>query len=76
MASEVREKVTSSFDETEVQELFNNAEVYVITFPDSSRIKDSTISLVVAVMKAIEDAIDFFLSKQSTSTLSSRVSGG
>ncbi|KAH0499050.1 hypothetical protein TgHK011_006267 [Trichoderma gracile] len=64
VASEVREKVTSSFDETEVQELFNNAEVYVITFPDSSRIKDSTISLVVAVMKAIEDAIGFFLSKQ------------
>ncbi|KAK1240714.1 hypothetical protein MKX07_006147 [Trichoderma sp. CBMAI-0711] len=64
VASEVREKVTSSFDETEVQELFNNAEVYVITFPDSSRIKDSTISLVVAVMKAIEDAIGFFLSNQ------------
>ncbi|KAL7820182.1 hypothetical protein V8C44DRAFT_315695 [Trichoderma aethiopicum] len=64
VASDVREKVTSSFDETEVQELFNNAEVYVITFPDSSRIKDSTISLVVAVMKAIEDAIGFFLSKQ------------
>ncbi|ETS05555.1 hypothetical protein M419DRAFT_23761 [Trichoderma reesei RUT C-30] len=64
VASEVREKVTSSFDETEVQELFNNAEVYIITFPDSSRIKDSTIALVVAVMKAIEDAIGFFLSKQ------------
>ncbi|OTA08542.1 hypothetical protein A9Z42_0002450 [Trichoderma parareesei] len=64
VASEVRVKVTSSFDETEVQELFNNAEVYVITFPDSSRIKDSTISLVVAVMKAIEDAIGFFLSNQ------------
>ncbi|KAL6858457.1 hypothetical protein J3F83DRAFT_750862 [Trichoderma novae-zelandiae] len=64
VASEVREKVTSSFDETEVQELFNDAEVYVITFPDSNRIKDSTISLVVAVMKAIEDGIGFFLSRQ------------
>lgn len=70
VASEVREKVTSSFDETEVQELFNNAEVYIITFPDSSRIKDSTIALVVAVMKAIEDAIGFFLSKQIKRLLS------
>ncbi|KAL7950496.1 hypothetical protein V8C42DRAFT_122389 [Trichoderma barbatum] len=64
VASEVRERVTSSFDETELQELFNDAEVYLITFPDSSKIKDATISLVVSVMKAIEDAIGFFLSKQ------------
>lgn len=65
VASEVRERVTSSFDEAEIQELFNDAEVYLITFPDSSKVKDATISLVVTVMKAIEDAIVFFLSKQS-----------
>ncbi|OPB39339.1 hypothetical protein A0O28_0050450 [Trichoderma guizhouense] len=64
VASEVRERVTSSFDEAEIQELFNDAEVYLITFPDSNRVKDATISLVVTVMKAIEDAIVFFLSKQ------------
>ncbi|UKZ77744.1 hypothetical protein TrVFT333_005469 [Trichoderma virens FT-333] len=63
-ASEVRERVTSSFDETEIQELFNDAEVYLITFPDSSKVKDATISLVMTVMKAVEDAIVFFLSKQ------------
>ncbi|KAL7935953.1 hypothetical protein V8C35DRAFT_296460 [Trichoderma chlorosporum] len=64
VASEVRERITSSFDETEIQELFNDAEVYLITFPDSSKVKNATITLVVTVMKAIEDAIVFFLSKQ------------
>ncbi|KAL6692646.1 hypothetical protein J3F84DRAFT_351569 [Trichoderma pleuroticola] len=70
VASEVRERVTSSFDEAEIQELFNDAEVYLITFPDSSKVKDATISLVVTVMKAIEDAIVFFLSKQIKRLLS------
>lgn len=63
-ASNVRETVASSLDDRNLDDLFADVEVFLITFPDMSKIKDAAVSLVVSVMKAIEDAIGFFLSNQ------------
>ncbi|KAL6904148.1 hypothetical protein GGI43DRAFT_399716, partial [Trichoderma evansii] len=63
-ASSVRETVTSSLEDRNLDDLFADVEVFLITFPDMSKIKDAAVSLVVSVMKAIEDAIGFFLSNQ------------
>jgi hypothetical protein len=61
----VRDTVSSSLDDRNLEDLFGDVEVFLITFPDMSKIKDAAVSLVVSVMKAIEDAIGFFLSNQS-----------
>ncbi|KAL9477451.1 hypothetical protein ACSS6W_007292 [Trichoderma asperelloides] len=63
-ASTVRETVASSLEDRNLDDLFADVEVFLITFPDMSKIKDAAVSLVVSVLKAIEDAIGFFLSNQ------------
>lgn len=65
IASGVRETVSSSFEDRNLDDLFADVEVFLITFPDMSKVKDAAVSLVVSVMKAIEDAIGFFISNQS-----------
>lgn len=60
----MRETVASSLEDRNLDDLFADVEVFLITFPDTSKVKDAAVSLVVSVMKAIEDAIGFFLSNQ------------
>lgn len=62
----MRETVASSLEDRGLDDLFADVEVFLITFPDMSKVKDAAVSLVVSVMKAIEDAIGFFISNQST----------
>ncbi|KAM0263544.1 hypothetical protein ACHAQJ_001163 [Trichoderma viride] len=69
-ASNVRDTVASSLDDRNLEDLFGDVEVFLITFPDMSKIKDAAVSLVVSVMKAIEDAIGFFLSNQASRAVS------
>ncbi|PON27164.1 hypothetical protein TGAM01_v204113 [Trichoderma gamsii] len=64
IASSVRETVASSLEDRGLDDLFADVEVFLITFPDMSKVKDAAVSLVVSVMKAIEDAIGFFISNQ------------
>lgn len=64
----MRETVASSLEDRGLDDLFADVEVFLITFPDMSKVKDAAVSLVVSVMKAIEDAIGFFISNQSTFT--------
>jgi hypothetical protein len=64
IASGVRETVASSLEDRNLDDLFADVEVFLITFPDMSKVKDAAVSLVVSVMKAIEDAIGFFISNQ------------
>jgi hypothetical protein len=56
--------VTLSLDSKDLEERFDDIEVFLAVFPDDRRIRDAAIELVVSVMKAIEDAIGFFLSSQ------------
>ncbi|KAH6608458.1 hypothetical protein Trco_001804 [Trichoderma cornu-damae] len=63
-ASSVRDQVTLSLDDRNLEDLFGDVEVFLITFPDMSKIQDAAVSLVVSVMKAVEDAIGFFISHQ------------
>ncbi|KAK3357820.1 hypothetical protein B0T25DRAFT_567070 [Lasiosphaeria hispida] len=69
-ASEVRERVTSSFEEKDLEELFGDIEVFLATFPDKDKLREASITLVVSVMKAVEDAIGFFLSNQRSRAMS------
>ncbi|KAK0716567.1 hypothetical protein B0T21DRAFT_454341 [Apiosordaria backusii] len=65
VASEVREKVTTSFDGERLERMFSDIEVFLATFPEDDKIKEASIGLVVATFVAIEETIVFFLSHQA-----------
>ncbi|KAK2040621.1 hypothetical protein LZ31DRAFT_568576 [Colletotrichum somersetense] len=61
--SEVREEVTTSFDE--LPEAFENIEFYLQTYGDDENITAASCRLVCAVLNAIEHAIAFYTSHQA-----------
>ncbi|GLA40583.1 hypothetical protein AnigIFM63309_008417 [Aspergillus niger] len=64
MASQVREQVTMALDPKTLEEHFERIEFFLATFPRDPKIRSTSVDLVVAILKAIEDAIGFFLSPQ------------
>ncbi|RFU80454.1 hypothetical protein TARUN_1747 [Trichoderma arundinaceum] len=65
-----RGRLTVDLNDRNLEDLFGDVEVFLITFPDMDKIKDAATTLVVSVMKAIEDAIGFFLSHQASRAVS------
>lgn len=61
----MRQEVTKKFDETTLETAFGNVEIFFSIFPKDEPIKEASIELVISTFKAIEDAISFFISKQS-----------
>ncbi|KAK2033096.1 hypothetical protein LX32DRAFT_130447 [Colletotrichum zoysiae] len=61
--SEVREEVTTSFDE--LPEAFENIEFYLQTYGDDENIASASCHLVCAILNAIEHAIAFYISHQA-----------
>ncbi|KAK2054093.1 hypothetical protein LY76DRAFT_597262 [Colletotrichum caudatum] len=61
--SEVREEVTTSFDE--LPEAFENIEFYLQTYGEDENIALASCNLVCAVLNAIEHAIAFYTSHQA-----------
>ncbi|EFX02414.1 hypothetical protein CMQ_2463 [Grosmannia clavigera kw1407] len=59
VASEVRKEV-NSFDGEKLDQLFADIEVFLGTYPKDENIKKASVDLVVAILKAVEDAIGFF----------------
>ncbi|PYH64406.1 uncharacterized protein BO88DRAFT_408554 [Aspergillus vadensis CBS 113365] len=64
MASQVREQVTKALDPKTLEDDFERIEFFLATFPRDPKIRSTSVDLVVAILKAIEDAIEFFLSHQ------------
>lgn len=64
----MREEVTGKFDGKTLEAAFGNIEVFFSIFPKDEPIKEASIELVVSILKAVEDAIGFFISKQSEFT--------
>ncbi|KAF8861121.1 hypothetical protein BDZ45DRAFT_740720 [Acephala macrosclerotiorum] len=62
--ADVRQEVTKAFDDKALEQAFGNIEVFFAIFPQDEPMKEASIMLVVAILKAIEDAIGFFISKQ------------
>jgi hypothetical protein len=69
----VRNQVSSNFNGDALEERFDDIEVFLGLFPDDKKIRDASIALVVSVMKAVEDAIGFFLSSQGRLLLKSSI---
>lgn len=61
VASEVRKKLTGSFDSDSLDRTFSDIELFLATFPEDENIKKASVNLVVATLKAIEDTIGFFI---------------
>ncbi|KAJ5633337.1 hypothetical protein N7490_009676 [Penicillium lividum] len=64
MACQVREGVTAALDPKSLEDDFERIEFFLDTFPRDPKIKKTSVVLVVAILKAIEDVIGYFLSRQ------------
>ncbi|KAJ2985632.1 hypothetical protein NUW58_g5429 [Xylaria curta] len=60
--SDARQKITGTFDETRVMEVFAKVEEFLATFPEDEIISDLCVDLVACMFKAVEGTIDYFLS--------------
>lgn len=69
MASATRKKITKSLDDKSLERMFGDIEVFLATFPKDESINKASIRLVVAIMKAIEDAIGFYVKHTSEAVL-------
>jgi hypothetical protein len=67
----VRVEVKKKLDESSLEAAFGNIETFFSLFPDDEAIKDSSIELVVSMLNGVENAIGFFISKQSKLSISS-----
>ncbi|OJJ94992.1 hypothetical protein ASPACDRAFT_48440 [Aspergillus aculeatus ATCC 16872] len=75
MASKVREEVTTAFEPEALEDDFESIEFFMATFPRDRIIRKASITLVVAIFQAIENAIAFFLSHEFSRTWRSLAQG-
>jgi hypothetical protein len=68
----VRKKVTKTFDDKTLERAFGDIEIFFAIFPKDEPIKEASIELVVSILKAIEDAIGFFIKSQGEVVVQSR----
>ncbi|KAL8282276.1 hypothetical protein RB597_009807 [Gaeumannomyces tritici] len=61
--SEVRAKVTHSFEEGDLREKFGKIEIFLATFPGDENIRLACIDMVACTLKAIELAIAYYVSR-------------
>lgn len=62
VASSVREKVGSAFDEKDLEHTFGKIELFLATFPNDENILQKSIALIACTLKAVEGTIVYFLS--------------
>lgn len=64
MAAQLRQQVATALDPQTLEEDFERIEFFLATYPRDPKIQTTSVDLVVAVLKAIEDAMVFFQSSQ------------
>lgn len=65
MAEEVRRQAKETFDEGTLERAFEMIEMLLATFPEDDSIKEASINLVVAILRAVEHSIAFFTKRSS-----------
>ncbi|KAJ4387488.1 hypothetical protein N0V93_008080 [Gnomoniopsis smithogilvyi] len=73
--SHVRETMTAGLDKDDLESKFSNIERFLATFPQDGAIEEASVELVVATLKAIEDAIGFFLESNVKKAFSATLRG-
>lgn len=53
--------MTTGLDQQDLERKFSNIELFLGTFPEDPAIREASIDLISATLKAIEDVIGFFL---------------
>lgn len=63
ITTDIRNAVTGGLEELEQH--FGDIENYIKMFPDDENIVNSSINMVVAILKAIEDVIGYYIRNRS-----------
>ncbi|KAL8369925.1 hypothetical protein RB595_000331 [Gaeumannomyces hyphopodioides] len=61
-ATEVRTRVTLSFQEKDLTESFGKIELFLATFPGDDNIRLASVDLIACTLKAVELAISYYMS--------------
>lgn len=59
--SRVRGTMTTGLDQQDLERKFSSIELFLATFPRDTAIREASIELIAATLKAIENVIGFFL---------------
>ncbi|KAJ0104475.1 hypothetical protein J7T55_010941 [Diaporthe amygdali] len=73
--SRVRGTMTAGLDRDDLEKKFSGIEVFLATFPKDLAIKEASVQLIAATLKAIEDVIGFFLESNAKKAMSATLRG-
>ncbi|KAK2609894.1 hypothetical protein N8I77_003366 [Diaporthe amygdali] len=73
--SRVRGTMTAGLDRDDLEKKFSSIEVFLATFPKDLAIKEASVQLIAATLKAIEDVIGFFLESNAKKAMSATLRG-
>lgn len=59
--------MTTGLDQQDLEGKFSSIELFLATFPEDPTIREASIELIAATLKAIEDVIGFFLESNGES---------